>query len=206
MEDLTIIKSLIRCTEVQAQILHILALNTTEEKERQEINKNSLCDETDCDSATIEKNIFALPHVKMDGLIYPLISSLAESNDKYIWKWNENVMTYIAVISSVPYLLFTAKSSYTVDFYELLSEYISGIKNPLTSATLDIELVDLKRRMGCENKYSNFSQFKTKVLEKAIPELSNILHVNIDYSFIKNGKEIIKIRFFIGGSAPIQIR
>jgi len=83
------------------------------------------------------------------------------------------------------------KSSYSIRIYELLKQY-----EKIGNRTF--ELAELKHILGIsENDYLKYSHFKSRVLlpsQKEIPEKTDL---KFTFKEIKNGREIVKIKFII---------
>ena len=61
----------------------------------------------------------------------------------------------------------------------------------------DISVQEIKECCDCVDKYSTFSNFKVKVLDKAKEEINRITTYCVDYSYIKKARSVIAIRFHI---------
>jgi len=81
------------------------------------------------------------------------------------------------------------KSSYSIRIYELLKQYE---KIGSRRITLD----ELKKKLGVEVKYKNYSDFKRFVLKVAQTELPKKSDIAFDYKEIKNGKKVKEIEFY----------
>ena len=51
-----------------------------------------------------------------------------------------------------------------------------------------------------EDKYEKFSHFKSRVLDTAVNEINRVTLYHINYTYIKKGKLIDSIKFFINMS------
>lgn len=83
------------------------------------------------------------------------------------------------------------KSKYSIRLFELLESYHF---HKLEKLYIEFDVEELKQRLDCEN-YTQFKDFNTRVLKPALNEINKHTMYNIDYSFIKAGRKIIKIRF-----------
>ena len=79
------------------------------------------------------------------------------------------------------------KSAYSIRLYELLKSYeFQRLR------TFDIE--ELKKLLSAEN-YIRFADFKRRVLDVAMEEISRVSDIITSYSLTKDGKKYVKIQF-----------
>ena len=108
---------------------------------------------------------------------------LDEDMHKYVIGLFSNFTQY-ELISTLP-----MKSAYSFRIYELLKSYAFA-----KSHTFDID--DLKRTIAAEH-FSNFKDFRRRVLEYAVKEINMYTDIEISWEPIKNGKKVIQVRFDI---------
>lgn len=91
------------------------------------------------------------------------------------------------------------KSVYGIRIFELLQEKIKNGHRPLPKNGLNIELTVqyIRECCDCEDKYERFSQFKTRVLDRAVEEIERVTMYTLSYSYIKKGRMIESIVFHI---------
>jgi plasmid replication initiation protein len=82
------------------------------------------------------------------------------------------------------------RRSYSIRIYELLKSY-----EGLAERTFTLE--DLRSKLGVENKYPNWINFKHRVLEPAKEELEEKTDIMFTYEPIKKGRSIHKVKFII---------
>lgn len=82
------------------------------------------------------------------------------------------------------------KSAYSIRIYELIKSY--SYKD--TEFTISID--ELKKKLGCEEAYKEFRDFKRKVLEVAVKEINLYTDLDISYEKILSGKTVSKIIFY----------
>lgn len=108
---------------------------------------------------------------------------LDEDMHKYVIGLFSNFTQY-ELISTLP-----MKSAYSFRIYELLKSYAFA-----KSHTFDID--DLKRTIAAEH-FSNFKDFRRRVLEYAVKEINMYTDIEISWEPIKNGRKVIQVRFDI---------
>lgn len=81
------------------------------------------------------------------------------------------------------------KSQYSIRFYELLKSY-------QWMGKIEFDIENLKVLLEAEN-YINFKDFRKKVLEIALREISTFSDIKITYELKKEGKKFTQITFFI---------
>lgn len=81
------------------------------------------------------------------------------------------------------------KSQYSIRIYELLKSY-----EKLGRWEFDID--DLKRKLMCEN-YTQWNDFKRKVLTIAVNEINDCSDLSVSYELIKEGRRFKRIAFTI---------
>lgn len=81
------------------------------------------------------------------------------------------------------------KSAYSLRIFEMLMQWVKIGKTPV------VEIEDFREKLGIEDdKYQSMSDFKKRVLDPAVKEISNKTNIKVDYKQIKNG---VKITGFI---------
>lgn len=68
---------------------------------------------------------------------------------------------------------------------------------PKDGITIEISIQEIKECCDCTNKYSTFSNFKVKVLDKAVNEINRVTLYRIGYSYIKKGRAVVGIVFCV---------
>ncbi|MFY7826941.1 MAG: replication initiation protein [Flectobacillus sp.] len=81
-------------------------------------------------------------------------------------------------------------SSYAMRFYEICKE-----KEKI--GTFEFEVDKLKRMFNIEHKYKNYFDFKMKVVVQAQNELMKNSELYFEFSEIKQGKKVVKLRFVV---------
>ena len=87
------------------------------------------------------------------------------------------------------------KSKYTISFYERFKLQTQFKKEPMITET--ITLAELKNILNLQNKYKRTNDFKHKVLEVAKNDMQRYSDVYMNYEYIKKGKTIHSIKFFL---------
>ncbi len=102
---------------------------------------------------------------------------------KYLCGLFENFTQY-SLLSVLP-----MNSGYSVRIYELLKSYAftGGHK---------FNIDDLKRKLGAEH-YSNFKDFRRKVIEVAVKEINLYTDIEVSWEPVKAGKKVSEIVFHI---------
>ena len=80
------------------------------------------------------------------------------------------------------------RSAYSIRLYELLRSYAG-----LHSKTFDID--DLKAQLFAP--YTNFKDFRRKVLEVATKEINEYTDIEITWEPIAKGRKVVKVEFTI---------
>ncbi len=86
--------------------------------------------------------------------------------------------------------VFLMKSQYSIRLYELLKQYATFGKRRFT-------LENLRYMLSLENKYSNFADFKRRVIEPAKKECSKYSDITFSYNLIKQGRKTVALEFLI---------
>lgn len=86
-------------------------------------------------------------------------------------------------------------SFYAIRMYELIKcqEGISRDEKEYHEFTIEY----LREYFDCEKKYSKISQFKEKVIEIAVKEMNKKSDMFINIEYIKTGRAITSVRFFV---------
>lgn len=84
------------------------------------------------------------------------------------------------------------KNKYAIRIYELLKQYQNIGKR-------EFDLDELKKIIGCENKYSDFRNFNKFVLDISKKELCEYTDICFEYEKISKGRKVVGIKFIIEG-------
>ena len=88
------------------------------------------------------------------------------------------------------------RSKYSIAIWHLMQKEMNSFK-PLMSAPIefDISLEALREVTGSQNKLKGLSNFKDRILDKALDEIRENCFVDITYTNIKSGKNVVGFRF-----------
>lgn len=87
-------------------------------------------------------------------------------------------------------------SPYSMEIWHLMQREMKSKKPSMTEVfEFDLSLDELRRVTGTEEKLRQISQFKEKVLDKAIREIRDNCAVVIEYDNIKSGRRITGFHF-----------
>lgn len=88
------------------------------------------------------------------------------------------------------------KSPYSMAIWHIMQERMCSKKPGFTeTVTFSISLEDLRSITGTENKFKKISQFKERVLDKAIREIKDNCGVVIKYENLKKGRSVVGFMF-----------
>lgn len=143
--------------------------------------------------------------LNIDGKIShrPIFKQVDEENGFIKYEWTDAGQSILNYLKNAPKGFFLAQSVYTVYFYLLLEKSLSLAK--LEPCVVEIETETIRKFCQCQNKYANFSQFKSRVIDTALDELQKICGITITYAYAKNGRHIHTIRFNIGEIKSIKL-
>jgi plasmid replication initiation protein len=87
-------------------------------------------------------------------------------------------------------------SNYSIEIWHLMQREMKskkpGVRNTIT---FDLSLEELRHVTGTQKKLKQLSEFKNRVLNKAIREIYDNCGVDIKYTNIKNGRTVTGFRF-----------
>lgn len=89
------------------------------------------------------------------------------------------------------------RSVYAIRIFELLQSRIMTKILPKEGIYIDISVQEIKECCECVDKYKEFSNFKIKVLDKAKDEINRVTMYAMDYSYIKKGRTVVGIKFYV---------
>jgi len=89
------------------------------------------------------------------------------------------------------------KSVYAIRIFEMIQSRIMSKVLPKEGTELEISVQEIKECCDCTDKYTTFSNFKIKVLDKAKEEINRVTMYRLNYSYIKNGRSVVAIRFYV---------
>ena len=93
--------------------------------------------------------------------------------------------------------ILSMKSVYGIRIFELLQEKIISRVLPKQGTDIILSVQYIRECCDCEDKYERFSQFKTRVLDRAVEEIERVTMYTLSYSYIKKGRMIESIVFHI---------
>lgn len=128
---------------------------------------------------------------KLDPRSKKIEVRLDEDIQKYIIGWLEKYTQY-ALWEVVP-----MKSRYSFVLFELLMSYEYQKEH-----IFDVD--DLKMKIGATN-YTNFKDFRKKVLEVATKEINTYTDLEITWEPITKGKKVIQLRFTMKKRSEAEI-
>ena len=105
----------------------------------------------------------------------------------YLLQLRNNYTSY--QLRNIPKL----NSTYSIRFYELLSQYRRIGKR-------QFEVEDLKRKVGCN--YSAYGHFKNKALLLAQDHLAEVTDLRFEFEEIKTGRKVTSLIFYIYPNDP----
>jgi len=89
------------------------------------------------------------------------------------------------------------RSAHSMRIYELLKQY-----HTIGQRTLQVD--EVKRTLGIEEKYSKYTDFRKRVIERARIDLKQKTDLSFEYEEIKTGRSVTAIRFFISENAKAR--
>ena len=88
------------------------------------------------------------------------------------------------------------KSGFSIRIYQMCKAYyFENIRHGRNVFAASIK--DFKSRLGIQDKYPDFRNFRRKVLDVAREEINEKTHLRIEYDFIKKGRNITDLRIVI---------
>ena len=114
--------------------------------------------------------------IKFDEDMMPFLIQLAQSNDFY----TKYQLQYVLPMSR----------QYSPRLYEILKSYQYNNRHWF----FDID--ELKHLLDCKN-YTNFNDFKRRVLEPAVIEINKFTDITITWEPVKKGRKVIRIIFYM---------
>lgn len=121
-----------------------------------------------------------------------VILKLHSSLKPYLLQLKENFTKYELI-----YIL-ALNSKYAIKLFELLKSY-------LWQGKWVVEVNDLKEKLEIKDKYEEFKEFKRNVLTPSLKEINDYTSLNVDYSVLRNGRNISTIIFFIEENKDLEL-
>lgn len=94
------------------------------------------------------------------------------------------------------------KSAYSIRIYEIAIMYLNASKKQKT--VFNKKISDLKTYLDIEDKYVKFSNFKSRVLEKAKAEINIFSDIKLNYEIVKTGKKPTEVKFTVVSKEEVQ--
>lgn len=88
------------------------------------------------------------------------------------------------------------RSSFSMEIWHLMQREMRSHKTGVTDVCeFDLTLQELRTITGTTDKFVRLSQFKAKVLDKAIKEIADNCGIIVDYTDIKKGRKVVAFHF-----------
>jgi plasmid replication initiation protein len=95
------------------------------------------------------------------------------------------------------------KSGFSIRIYQMCKAYYyENIRHGRN--VLAVGVKELKHRLGISDKYPDFRNFRRKVLDVAKDEINEKTRLNVEYDFIKKGRNITDLRIVINEKADFN--
>ena len=91
--------------------------------------------------------------------------------------------------------ILSMKSFYSIRLYEILK--CEDNKTNCEQDYHEFTIQQLREMLGCEKKYKQIGQLKDKVIEPAANEISEKTDILVEVEYIKTGRPITRVRFYI---------
>ena len=146
-----------------------------------------------------------------DGVTESAVSwfSTVRSNQKsgkVTIKFHEDMMPFLIQLAQgqnfytrfqLQYVL-PMSSQYSPRLYEILKSY------QYNNRQWFFDIDELKRLLDCES-YTNFNDFKRRVLDPAVEEINKHTDIAIFYSLEKDGRKVVRVNFFMTKKTESEI-
>ncbi len=167
------------CTKLMSRVLHVEAPKTKSKKERwvkfHWVARAEYIPKEDSKTGEAELEL------KIHDELHPLLLELKKQ------------------FASVPLEHVANLPSYhSIRIFEILYHK----SQRLQKSKIRIPLDDLKKSLGVENSYPNFSNFKTKILEPAKKNLVKKTPLKFTYLTVKKGNKVIALDFVVKENLP----
>ncbi len=95
--------------------------------------------------------------------------------------------------------ILTMKSVFSIRLFEIIQSKIMVKVLPKNGKDIDLTVEEIRQACELENKFLNFSSFRSKVVDRAIKEINEKTVFRIDYPYldIRKGKKIIGFRLHV---------
>lgn len=121
-------------------------------------------------------------------------------------KFHEDMMPYLLELTKenkyfthyqLKYIL-PMKSQYAIRLYELLKSYQRN------NIEWFFDIDPLKKQLNCD-QYSNFKDFRRRVIEPAVAEINEFTDIKIAWDIEKEGRKVSKVVFFMVGKRKAEL-
>ena len=115
----------------------------------------------------------------------------------------------VTISESIAEFLFGLRSNYTKYELENILNMDSGhsirlyelLKSYSYRKQINITISELRNRTNTDNVYSEFSDFKRRVLDVAVREINDKTDLSVQYELVREGKKVESITFYLSSSA-----
>lgn len=118
--------------------------------------------------------------IQLNDLLMPYLIGLKGQYEQYNY---ENILAM--------------KSPITIRVFELIQSGIFCKVLPKDGVDVQMTVEHIRECLDCETKYTEFSNFRARVIDAAIKEINSVTLYHITYEVIKTGRVASKIKFHV---------
>ena len=118
--------------------------------------------------------------LKLNDELKPLLLNLKEKYTQYTL---DNILTM--------------KSVYAIRIFEMMQEKLLAKALPKKGVKIEMSIEQIRECCDCIDKYKMFSNLKKRVIDAAVNEINRVTLYHIEYDYIKQGRAVIGICFYV---------
>lgn len=139
-----------------------------------------------------------------DELLFQWITTprIRKKDGTIIVKISDDVMPYLCELQNnfteyELYQILALKHSYSIGLYELMKSYAYR-------KHIVITIEEIKKYFSIENKYTEYKNFRRKIIEPAIEEINEYTDLNVQWQPVRKGRNYHAIEFYISSKPQTQ--
>lgn len=118
--------------------------------------------------------------IQLNDALMPYLIDLREQYEQYYY-------------TNIMYM----KSPASIRIFELIQSKIYCNPLPKDGVTVSLSVDHIRKCLSCEDKYTEFSNFRARIIDATVKEINKVTLYKIDYEVIKKGRTADKIKFHV---------
>lgn len=152
-------------------------------------------DEMDSMTTSIMRTVITIKNTEDEWVKYNLTRKCHYKSGKIIFHFNQEMKSFLLQLKEHYFLqdpaVITFKSWYSIRLYDIFKSQLYKNKDFI------IELDELKEKLGLEESYKRFNNFREKVVDVAVSEINDNSDIKVCYEKQTQGRKVVGLSFHV---------